>query len=131
MDPKVTSLKQFAEIMETQRWTFAVNYAKYCPHYYTTERAWLSSSPDWQQDLLLAPVTIQDCGRFIEEQGEPMAWGRKKTIRMYVTVNNWRYWQMDPHWSQCDLINRQELKLSTCKPVPPPPPTPPIQFNLL
>jgi hypothetical protein len=34
-----------------------------------------------------------------------------------VTVNGWRYWQMDPYWRQRVLINCQELSLSTCKPV--------------
>ncbi len=99
------SLEQFAAAMDAQRWTFAKTYAAWCPHFYTVARWWQP----------LEGIGIKDCGRFIEEQGELLLWGR--TVRRYATVNGFRYWQMDPHWSQCDLINRQELSLSTCKPV--------------
>jgi len=103
------SLEDFTAAMEAQRWQFAHTYARLCPHYYVVERWWKPPESQLQ-------VTLQDCARFIEEQGEPLVWGSKRTVRMYVTVNGWRYWQMDPHWSKCDLINRQELSLSTCKP---------------
>lgn len=128
MPSRIITPEQFAATMEIQPWTFAVNYAKYCPHYYVHLRAWKPGSEEWEDGFYLPPITLKDCARFIEEQGEPMMWGRKKEVRMYATVNDWRYWQMDPHWSKCDLINRQELRLSTCKPVPA---TPPEQFSLL
>ena len=103
------SLEDFAAAMEAQRWKFAYTYARLCPHYYVVERWW--QPPESPLQL----ITLQDCARFIEEQGEPMIWGRKRTVRMYVTAGDFRYWQMDSHWSVCDLINRQELSLSTCK----------------
>ena len=110
-------LGDFATSMDAQRWKFARTYARLCPHYYVVERWWQPTEiVGWNGDDPLPLITLQDCARFIEEQGEPMIWGRKRTVRMYVTVNGWRYWQMDPHWSECDLINRQELSLSTCKP---------------
>ena len=116
MDSRVLSLEDFAAAMEAQRWQFAVNYAKHCPHHYTRKPWWISTEAiAWDGDTALAPITLQDCARFIEEQGEPMIWGRKRTVRMYVTAGDFRYWQMDSHWSVCDLINRQELSLSTCK----------------
>lgn len=103
------SLEDFTAAMEAQRWKFAHTYRHFCPHYYVVQRWWKPP----ESPLL---ITLKDCARFIEEQGEPMIWGRKRTVRMYATTGGWRYWQMDPHWSKCDLINRQELSLSTCSP---------------
>ena len=99
------SLEDFAAAMEAQRWKFAHTYARLCPHCYVVERWWKPH----------AGLKLVDCARFIEEQGEPMIWGSKRTVRMYVTVGDFRYWQMDASWSVCDLINRQELSFSTCK----------------
>ena len=118
MAARVLNLDDFTAAMEVQRWKFAHTYARLCPHYYTVERWWQPPEiVSWEGDVPLPLITLQDCARFIEEQGEPMIWGSKRTVRMYVTAGGFRYWQMDPHWSKCDLINRQELSLSTCKPV--------------
>lgn len=120
MPSALITRQQFADAMEIQRWQFAVNYAKYCPHYYGRLAWWIEpANIEWDADVPMPPVSFSDCARLIEEGGELMEWGKAKTVRRYLTVGNWRYWQMDPTWQECDLINRQELSLSTCKPVKP------------
>ena len=47
--------------------------------------------------------------------GKPMRW-RKTKVRLYLDIDGWRYWTMDPTIESTDLINRQLLAISECVP---------------
>ena len=44
-----------------------------------------------------------------------MRW-RKTKVRLYLDIDGWRYWTMDPTIESTDLINRQLLAISECVP---------------
>jgi len=113
------------QTLNMQRWTFAKTMPKW-PHFYTVSRWWSPESPLGHRDIM----------RAIAEHGVPMAWGNRKVKRHYLdfpdpaTGITWRYWHMGSFtrdaWtdSALDVINRQDVRISTCVPViesPPPP----------
>jgi hypothetical protein len=102
-------------VLAKQKWQFAKT-MRWIPHYYTVQRWWNPESELSHREILKA----------LSQQGVLMSWGKKKVLRHYLdfvdpsTGIEWRYWHMGEctheGWMQEDLdvINRQEISLSTC-----------------
>jgi len=56
---------------------------------------------------------------------------RRSSKRLYFDAGEFRYWAMDPSLASTDLINRQLIAISECKPIKlPPPPVPQMELEL-
>ena len=90
------------DFVNANKWTFAKTMSE-IPHFWMV----LKDARD--------PAEFDRFVRRLYAVGKPMRW-RKTKVRLYLDIDGWRYWTMDPTIESTDLINRQLLAISECVP---------------
>ena len=97
----MTDIQSHISFIRSHGWIYAKTMPE-VPHYYLVKKKCFDDD------------RFEAFARYIFEEGIPMKWG--KWVRLYMDIGEYRYWSMDPTAESTDLINRELISISKCRP---------------